>query len=126
MRPRRCPGSHRRSREGKAAVGDVSEPWAARSAAVDRLANPARRAFAQPHCHLHTFHLHPADIDGAVTLAEHSAVQEAITACLPDRAEEAMAEHIRSSFTRFSQAFEDNSALSPLQHGGPPQPLIAG
>ena len=146
------------------------EPWAARSAAVDRLANPAavlakelsdfratlqaggdlrqdlvahdtifhdtilgaagntvaRHAFAQTHCHLHTFRLYPADIDGAITLAEHSAVQEAITACLPDRAEEAMAEHIRNSFTRFAQAFEDNSALSPLEHGGPQRPLIIG
>ncbi|HCB59980.1 MAG TPA: GntR family transcriptional regulator, partial [Arthrobacter bacterium] len=126
------------------------EPWAARSAAVDRLANPAaalekelsdiraslqtgvdarqelvahdtrfhdtillsagnpvvQHAFAQTHCHLHTFRLYPADIDGAITIAEHATVREAIAACQPDRAEEAMAEHIRNSFARFAQAFE--------------------
>lgn len=146
------------------------EPWAARSAAVDRLANPAtalekelsafrdamrngsdlrqdlvahdtrfhdailaaagnpvvRHAFAQTHCHLHTFRLYPADVDGAITVAEHSAVREAIRTCQPDRAEEAMAEHIRNSFTRFAQAFEDNEALAPLQDSGPPRPHIMG
>lgn len=145
------------------------EPWAARSAAVDRLANPGadlekelsdfretmktsgdlrqdlvshdtrfhdtifaaagnpvvRHAFAQTHCHLHTFRLYPADVDGAITVAEHSAVREAIRACLPGRAEEAMAEHIRNSFTRFAQAFESNVDLSPLQDSGPPRTRIA-
>ncbi|WP_364746763.1 GntR family transcriptional regulator [Arthrobacter sp. LAR12-1-1.1] len=146
------------------------EPWAARSAAVDRLANPAgalekelsafrdrmqnsgdlrqdlvahdtrfhdtilaaagntvvRHAFAQTHCHLHTFRLYPADVDGAITVAEHSAVREAIRTCQPERAEEAMAEHIRNSFTRFAQAFKDNAALSPLEDSGPPRPHIVG
>ena len=146
------------------------EPWAARSAAVDRLANPAaalekelsafrdrmqnsgdlrqdlvahdtrfhdtilaaagnpvvRHAFAQTHCHLHTFRLYPADVDGAITVAEHSAVREAIRTCQPERAEEAMAEHIRNSFTRFAQAFEGNAALSPLEDSGPPGPHIVG
>jgi DNA-binding GntR family transcriptional regulator len=144
------------------------EPWAARSAAVDRLANPAgalekelsafrdrmqnsgdlrqdlvahdtrfhdtilaaagnpvvRHAFAQTHCHLHTFRLYPADVDGAITVAEHSAVREAIRTCQPERAEEAMAEHIRNSFTRFAKAFEDNAALSPLEDSGPARPHI--
>lgn len=142
------------------------EPWAARSAAVDRLANPAaalekelsairdsmktttgdarqdlvahdtrfhdtillaagnpvvQHAFAQTHCHLHTFRLYPADIDGAITIAEHAAVREAIAACLPDRAEEAMAEHIRNSFARFAKAFEGKADLSPLESDGPPR-----
>jgi DNA-binding GntR family transcriptional regulator len=141
------------------------EPWAARSAAVDRLANPAaalekelsdiraslktgvdsrqelvahdtrfhdtillsagnpvvQHAFAQTHCHLHTFRLYPADIDGAITIAEHTTVREAIAACLPDRAEEAMAEHIRNSFARFAQAFEGKADLSPLESDGPPR-----
>ncbi|GAA3315214.1 GntR family transcriptional regulator [Arthrobacter ramosus] len=139
------------------------EPWAARSAAVDRLANPAgalgnelaafrsamqsagdrrqdlvahdarfhdtilaasgnnivRHAFAQTHCHLHTFRLYPADVDGAITVAEHSAIREAIQACEPEQAEAAMAEHIRNSFGRFAQAFSGNSALLPLEDGGP-------
>jgi DNA-binding GntR family transcriptional regulator len=141
------------------------EPWAARSAAVDRLANPAaalekelsdiraslqtgvdarqelvahdtrfhdtillsagnpvvQHAFAQTHCHLHTFRLYPADIDGAITIAEHATVREAIAACQPDRAEEAMAEHIRNSFARFAQAFEGMADLSPLESDGPPR-----
>jgi len=146
------------------------EPWAARSAAVDRLANPAaalekelaafrdsmqtsadlrqdlvahdtrfhdsilaaagnpvvRHAFAQTHCHLHTFRLYAADVDGANTIAEHSAVREAIRACRPDRAEEAMADHIRNSFTRFAQAFAGNAELLPLADGGPPRTRIVG
>jgi DNA-binding GntR family transcriptional regulator len=144
------------------------EPWAARSAAVDRLANPAaalekelldiraslktgvdsrqelvahdtrfhdtillsagnpvvQHAFAQTHCHLHTFRLYPADIDGAITIAEHATVREAIAACLPDRAEEAMAEHIRNSFARFAQAFEGKADISPLESDGPPRKHI--
>ena len=28
-----------------------------------------RHAFAQTHCHLHTFRLYPADVDGAITVA---------------------------------------------------------
>ena len=54
--------------------------------------NPVvRHAFAQTHCHLHTFRLYPADVDGAITVAEHSAVTDAIEACLPEEAEAAMA-----------------------------------
>jgi DNA-binding GntR family transcriptional regulator len=144
------------------------EPWAARAAAVDRLANPAgalekelsafqrvmgargdlrqdlvahdtrfhdtilaaagnpvvRHAFAQTHCHLHTFRLYPADVDGAITVAEHSAVREAIKACQPESAEQAMAQHIRNSFTRFAQAFEGPVGLEPLEEDGPPRPHI--
>ena len=146
------------------------EPWAARSAAVNGLANPAAaldrelsafrdkmqhsgdhrqdlaahdmrfhdtilsaagnpvvwRAFAQTHCHLHTFRLYSQDVYGALTLAEHSSVLDAIRTCQPDRAEKAMAEHIRNSFTRFAQAIEDNVALPPLEDNGPPQPHIVG
>lgn len=134
------------------------EPWAARAAAVDRLANPApaldkelellerrigddgdvrqdlvahdtrfhdmilaaagnpvvRHAYAQTHCHLHTFRLYPADVDGAITLAEHRRVREAIAACDPEKAEQAMAEHIRNSFGRFAQAFSGQAILAPL------------
>jgi DNA-binding GntR family transcriptional regulator len=140
------------------------EPWAARSAAVDRLANPAaalekelssfretikvkddlrqdlvahdtrfhdtilsasgntvvRHAFAQTHCHLHTFRLYPADVEGAITEQEHSAVTDAIKACEPERAEAAMAEHIRNSFLRFARAFEGRPELLPLEEGEPP------
>lgn len=143
------------------------EPWAARAAAVDRLANPAgtlekelagfrdamkrnskdlrqdlvahdarfhdailaasgnpvvRHAFAQTHCHLHTFRLYPADVDGAITVAEHTAVREAIEACDPERAEAAMTTHVRNSFDRFAQAFEGE--LAPLEDSGPPRRRI--
>jgi DNA-binding GntR family transcriptional regulator len=138
------------------------EPWAARSAAVDRLANPAetlgreletlrsgmqgagdkrqslvahdarfhdailaasgnkvvRHAFAQTHCHLHTFRLYPADANGSVTLTEHSSIRDAIHACNPEKAEAAMAEHIRNSFARFAQAFAGDAALAPPDSSG--------
>ncbi len=140
------------------------EPWAARSAAVERLANPAaalkedlaafqrtmevsddvrqdlvahdtrfhdvileaagnlvvRQALAQTHSHLHTFRLYPADIAGSTTVSEHLKVVEAIGACEPDKAEEAMAEHIRNSFMRFAQAFEGNRPALPLEGGKHP------
>ncbi|WP_037207552.1 GntR family transcriptional regulator [Rhodococcus opacus] len=134
------------------------EPWAARSAAVDRLANPnavldrelesferrvdeggdlrqdlvahdtrfhdtilraagnrvVQQAFVQTHCHLHIFRLYPADVDGTVTVAEHRRVWDAIRNCEPAAAEQAMADHIRNSFTRFAQAFDDTlPALDP-------------
>lgn len=142
------------------------EPWAARAAAVDRLANPAaalekelagfrdtmksagdlrqdlvahdtrfhdtilaasgnpvvRHALAQTHCHLHTFRLYPADVDGAITVAEHTAVRDAIEACDPERAEAAMTTHIRNSFDRFAQAFKGE--LEPLGDSGPPRRRI--
>ena len=142
------------------------EPWAARAAAVDRLANPAaalekelagfrgamksagdlrqdlvahdtrfhdtilaasgnpvvRHAFAQTHCHLHTFRLYPADVDGAITVAEHTAVREAIAACDPEGAEAAMTTHIHNSFDRFAQAF--GGGLEPLADNGPPRKRI--
>ncbi|MBT2513523.1 GntR family transcriptional regulator [Arthrobacter sp. ISL-30] len=144
------------------------EPWAARSAAADRLANPAsalkkelsafqaimkssddlrqdlvahdtrfhdtilasagnpvvRHAFAQTHCHLHTFRLYPADVDGAITVTEHSAIREAIRACEPDQAEAAMADHIRNSFERFARAFEGHPELSPLAPSDQPRKHI--
>ncbi|MFC9359589.1 GntR family transcriptional regulator [Rhodococcus sp. NPDC057014] len=134
------------------------EPWAARSAAVDRLTNPSagldrelevferrideggdlrqdlvahdtrfhdtilgaagnrvvQQAFQQTHCHLHIFRLYPADVDGTVTVTEHRRVWDAIRACTPEAAEQAMADHIRNSFTRFAQAFDGTlPALDP-------------
>ncbi|AHK35971.1 putative HTH-type transcriptional regulator ydhC (plasmid) [Rhodococcus opacus PD630] len=143
------------------------EPWAARSAAVDRLANPAdtldreletferrvddrgdlrqdlvahdtrfhdtilgaagnrvvQQAFVQTHCHLHIFRLYPADVDGTVTIAEHRRVWEAIRRCEPEAAEEAMADHIRNSFSRFAQAFDGD--LPPIDPTGSTRPSKA-
>lgn len=140
------------------------EPWAARSATVDRLANPSRtldreldaferrvgeggdlrqdlvahdtrfhdtilgaagntvvqHAFGQTHCHLHTFRLYPADVDGSITVAEHRNVSDAIRSCQPEAAEHAMAEHIRNSFERFAEAY-DAAELPPLEPAGTPR-----
>lgn len=127
------------------------EPWAARSAAVERLSNPSgalraelaaleqqvhetanmredlvahdarfhdlvlasagnqvvQQAYVQTHCHLHMFRLYPADLDGRITLMEHQEICEAIAARDPAAAEDAMSEHIRSSFYRFARAFDE-------------------
>jgi len=126
------------------------EPWAARAAAVDRLANPAkaldaeleafermaergsdlrqdmlahdtrfhdmildaagnqvvRQAYAQTHCHLHVFRLYAVDAGGAITIEEHRRIWSAIQACDPERAEQAMTEHIKNSYQRSAAAFE--------------------
>jgi DNA-binding FadR family transcriptional regulator len=142
------------------------EPWAARTAAVDRLTNPGSvldrilddfedslarhrngspspddkdirqqlvahdsafhaaiikasdnpvlaQAYGQTHCHLHTFRLHPEEIDTANTVVEHRRISAAISGCDPDQAEEAMADHIRNSFERFARAFGDPQTVSP-------------
>lgn len=145
------------------------EPWAARSAAVDRLANPGRvlreelssleggmhaggdirqllvahdarfhdlildasgnsvvrHAFEQTHCHLHTFRLYPADVDGARTLEEHSEIAGAIAACDAAGAEAAMGRHIFNSFDRFSQAYAGSGELGSLVRSSRPRGRLA-
>jgi DNA-binding GntR family transcriptional regulator len=145
------------------------EPWAARSAAVDRLANPGRalrseldaleqaiseggevrqvlvahdtrfhdlvlkatgnsvvrHAFAQTHCHLHTFRLYPADIDGGRTIEEHADIAAAITACDAAGAEAAMSRHIFNSFDRFAVAYADDGGLPPLARSNRPRMRLA-
>ena len=130
------------------------EPWAARSAAVERLSNPSgalrselaalerhvddtanlrqdlvahdarfhdlilaaagnhvvQQAYVQTHCHLHMFRLYPADWDGRITLVEHQGIHAAIADRDPGAAENAMSEHIRSSFYRFARAFDEEPA----------------
>lgn len=125
------------------------EPWAARTAAVNRLINPARglrasldefesgvagddsvrhrlvahdthfhdrilsassnefalHAYRATHCHLHLFRLHPADYQGTATVEEHRGIVEAIAACDPDAAEEAMHQHLIGAYHRFAEAF---------------------
>lgn len=133
------------------------EPWAARSAAVDRLANPGRalrsevdaleeairkggdmrqllvahdsrfhdlileaagnavvrHAFQQTHCHLHTFRLYPADIEGDRTVEEHAEIAAAITSCDAAGAATAMSKHILNAYDRFAQAYA-RTPLTPL------------
>jgi DNA-binding GntR family transcriptional regulator len=140
------------------------EPWAARSAAANRLGNPAHRletelrtfknqigsktdirgalvahdtkfhdfiisatgnmvvgnAFAQTHCHLHIFRLYPADIGGTITVDEHVKVWEAVRDCDPDRAEEAMHQHLTNAYLRFAMAFEGAGLENPVLREGSP------
>lgn len=73
-----------------------------------------RNAFEQTHCHLHLFRLYPADVDGTITIEEHRQVSEAIRACDPDAAEDAMYRHLTGSYRRFAEAFDGGNA-APLQ-----------
>ncbi|MFD5276987.1 GntR family transcriptional regulator [Pseudarthrobacter sp. NPDC058362] len=69
-------------------------------------------AFGQTHCHLHLFRLYPADVDGTITIEEHRQVSEAIRACDPARAEEAMYRHLVMSYRRFAEAFDGGTAVA--------------
>lgn len=63
------------------------------------------QAYAQTHCHLHIFRLYPQDLDRAATVDEHRRIADAVAGADPEMAEQAMADHIKNSFGRFSQAF---------------------
>jgi DNA-binding GntR family transcriptional regulator len=67
------------------------------------------QAYAQTHCHLHIFRLYPKDIDSTATMKEHRGIAEAITNADPESAENAMAEHLKNSFKRFTRAFDANA-----------------
>nr|WP_245993406.1 FCD domain-containing protein [Xylanimonas allomyrinae] len=54
----------------------------------------------------------------AFTVTEHRAICEAIRAGDPDGAENAMAEHIRSSFRRAASAFHGRPEVASLPHHG--------
>jgi DNA-binding GntR family transcriptional regulator len=100
---------------------------AAFHAAILRASNNAvvEQAYQQTHCHLHTFRLYPEDIDTANTVIEHRRISEAISGCDPDRAEEAMAHHIRTAYERFAKAFADErTAGAPSSLDVPPRRLL--
>lgn len=65
----------------------------------------ALHAYRATHCHLHLFRLHPADYQGTATVEEHRGIVEAIAACDPDAAEEAMHQHLIGAYHRFAEAF---------------------
>jgi DNA-binding GntR family transcriptional regulator len=81
-------------------------------------------AFAQTHCHLHVFRLYSVDADGAITIEEHQRIIDAILACEPEEAEQAMAEHIRRSYSRSVVAFADTHPE--LRSPSAEQPHIVG
>ena len=74
------------------------------------------QAYAQTHCHLHIFRLYPRDLDRAATVDEHRTIANAVANADPETAEQAMSEHIKNSFGRFSQAFEVNAGPTALAH----------
>lgn len=65
----------------------------------------ALHAYRATHCHLHLFRLHPADYQGTTTVEEHRGIVDAIAACDPDAAEEAMHRHLIGAYHRFAEAF---------------------
>lgn len=72
----------------------------------------ALHAYRATHCHLHLFRLHPADYQGTTTVEEHREIVNAIAACDPDGAEEAMHRHLVGAYHRFAEAFDqDGPAL---------------
>jgi DNA-binding GntR family transcriptional regulator len=78
------------------------------------------QAYLQTHGHLHVFRLHPVDLDGSDTMAEHLAIWEAIRGCRPEEAEALMAEHIANSFRRSSATFAAGSENTELFDGRAP------
>jgi DNA-binding GntR family transcriptional regulator len=69
-----------------------------------------KNAYDQAHGHLHAFRLYSPDIDGRVTLEEHRRIAQAISACEPGEAEEAMHSHLTNAFHRFARAFDGGTA----------------
>ncbi|MFP5316232.1 MAG: GntR family transcriptional regulator [Actinomycetes bacterium] len=70
----------------------------------------ALHAYRATHCHLHLFRLHPADYQGTTTVEEHRGIVDAIAACDPDAAEEAMHGHLIGAYHRFAEAFDQDDA----------------
>lgn len=73
------------------------------------------QAYAQTHCHLHIFRLYPRDLDRAGTVEEHRLIANAVANADPETAEQAMSDHIKNSFGRFSQAFDVDAGPTTLE-----------
>jgi DNA-binding GntR family transcriptional regulator len=74
------------------------------------------QAYAQTHCHLHIFRLYPRDLYRAATVEEHLKIANAVASADPEAAEQAMSEHIKNSFGRFSVAFDVSAGSPTLAH----------
>jgi DNA-binding GntR family transcriptional regulator len=74
------------------------------------------QAYAQTHCHLHMFRLYPRELDRAGTIDEHRKIAEAVANADPATAEQAMSDHIKNSFKRFSLAFDTSAESATLAH----------
>lgn len=137
------------------------EPWAARTAASNRLSNPASllheelenfdatadsiqhtliahdsrfhrailsatgntavmSAFEQSHCHLHLFRMYGQNWDWRSTIDEHHVIQKAISDRDPEKAEEAMRNHLHSAYRRFYSVLSDGDPSGGDIPSGPP------
>ncbi len=83
-----------------------------------------RSAYAQTHCHLHTFRLHPGERTGERTVEEHRVILEAIRDHDPDGAERAMRDHLASAYLRFEagRSADEGDMQLPGMHPGRPGP----
>ncbi|MFC4562435.1 GntR family transcriptional regulator [Nocardiopsis mangrovi] len=64
-------------------------------------------AYTQTHCHVHTYRLYGDRVSPRATLAEHTAVVDAVAAQDGDGAAEAMTAHITNSFRRFASTLSE-------------------
>lgn len=71
------------------------------------------QAIETTHSHLHLFRLYPGDWTGEQTVGEHRLIAEAIQACDPDAAEQAMRDHLMGAYYRFAGAFEKHEDVGP-------------
>lgn len=74
------------------------------------------QAYEQTHCHLHIFRLYPRDLYRADTIDEHRRIATAVANADPELAEQAMSDHIKNSFGRFSVAFDVSAGSPTLVH----------
>ncbi|KAM9863188.1 GntR family transcriptional regulator [Leucobacter sp. BZR 635] len=84
-----------------------------------------RSAYAQTHCHLHAFRLHPGERTGELTLEEHRVILAAIRAQDPEAAEQAMRDHLVGAYLRFEAGREEDQAATgflPGTHADRPAP----
>jgi DNA-binding GntR family transcriptional regulator len=70
----------------------------------------ALHAYRATHGHLHLFRLHPADYQGTTTVEEHREIVNAIAACDPDAAGDAMHRHLIGAYHRFAEAFSQEDS----------------
>ena len=86
-------------------------------------------AFQQSHCHLHLFRMYNEDWDWRSTISEHEKIEQAISAGLPDAAEEAMREHLHTAYQRFRQASAErtkNPDLPSVRNASKPRLIDPG
>lgn len=84
-----------------------------------------RAAYAQTHCHLHAFRLHPGERTGEHTVEEHRVILAAIRSHDGDAAEAAMREHLAAAYLRFEAAHSIPHGVSHLPGMHPDRPAAS-